>query len=852
LLAAYVCPALAAHGVIEAGDTGVFSIPFSNREDGTSVIRNARVVLSSVPYWVSVDTGISLMGPMDIHPSEDVMFKVYYVINNKVPRGRAEADIRVSVVTDSPQLMPAGITWRFKTDNGFLTLRGDCVDNTGTFCGEYTAPDTLEPAPIAEIEDTFDGETLFYAGEGALPWPPRTPTWKVCAGNVPAASGSGSGAAVLLQSFLADCDSVEAVRLWIGDSRSWGVLELLESDVSGAPGRILARTALNWSNCGVDVYGPTTFPVRKTQLTRARKYFIRYRHGVGAIPFTFTEGDAYKEGEFTGGKPGWDLEFQVLSGAVEAPYLRRVSVGAECDRELRHLAAGSEERSPETAFPLDEACNDVELSSSPVTPTQGSIDWILGRLFSYKYEVKQEGFSAFWPLQEEEKNKIVLALYQYLDYGDEQVRRNAREALKAMGAFAKVLLPRLMDRFRKNGTEIDLISSMGYGAAPAVPELLIMLKKTGSLALADALANIGTEDSRGALVDYYIAHMRAEMKKLQAASIDTRVPERLPEGCIMRELLPESVRKATGQMAWDGVSFGVMEGPLSEDNDERHLNAWQAGKLLNNTVILEKGNYLMLSGCGWITKPIAEEIRNRLGMDARHIAVRGGCLARGEYPENIKALVPEMEGYSGIEFSPGTSKESCDTRPGCKLFPKQEFEELVGARIPHFFEPAQYSMAPCRLENDDQALMRKAKQDALKDSGYKSDPELKAFLKDLTGKWCGRLDYPNNAKVEMRMAFSESDGVLIGDGIRAYARSGTDWPKGQDVYAENVEYIPMRMSRRWSIGEAIFTQVSKYQSGSVWYVRKEGDGFFLTGPGDNGLTYIMARECKDFWTDPGK
>lgn len=705
-------------------------------------------------------------------------------------------------------------------------------------------------APPAEKEDTFNGEPLFYVCESALLGPPKTPTGRVCAGNIPAGSGSGSAAVVLLQSFIADCDSVEAVRLRIGDSRSWGVLELLESDVSGAPGRILARTALSWSNYGFEVYGPTTFPVRKTQLTKGRRYFIRYRHGVGAISFSYTEGDAYKEGAFTGGKPDWDLEFQVLSGAMEAPYLRRASVDAECDRELRRLAASSEERSLEMALPLDEVCDDVVLSSSPVTPPVGSIDWILGRLFSYKNEVRQEGFSAFWPLQQDEKDKVVLALYQYLDDADAEVQRDAREALKGIVGSTKVLLPRLMDRFRKNGTDLDLISAMGYEAAEAVPELLETLKKTGSLALADALAHIGTNDSRAALVDYYIAHMRAEVKKLGAASIDTRVPASLPEGCIMRELLPESVRKATGQMAWDGVSFGVLDGPLLDDSEERHLNAWQAGKLLNNTVILEKNNFLMLSGCSWLTTSIAEEIRSRLGLDARHISVRGGCLARGEYPENIKTLVPEMDGYSGIEFNSGTSKESCDIRPGCKLFPKQEFEQLVGARIPRYFEPAQYSMAPCRLENDDQALMKKSKQDAIKDSGYKSDPELKAFIKDLAGKWCGRLDYPNYTKVEMRMSFSESDGVLIGAGIRAHTRFGTGWPKDRDVYAENVEYIPMRMSRRWSIGEAIFTQVSKYQSGSVWYVRKEGDGFFLTGPGDNGLTYIMARDCQGYWTGP--
>lgn len=835
----------------------MFSLPFSNMKGGTSIIRNARLEVSSVPCWMSLEPKTSFLGPADIYPGETMTFSADYVINDKLPAGKAEGNIALSIVTDSPQFVPSGVTWRFKTDNGFYTMRGDCVDNTGVFCGEYTSPDTTPPvttpafdgdsfegpdgtiyigtdtivrleshdeyvsnsvitrvretryslqpaasfddlkagdppplspgphllyfasvdnagnkeavhtstisvgkmppdvgaageggwlvkfkrycrdkwrsvaaktartaarpsaapatAPGPELppakEDTFAGDPLYFSCERALSGPPETSAWKVCAGNTPASPGSGSGAAVLLQSFVPDCDSVEAVRLKIGDGRGWGVLDIMEAGVDGLPGRILARTALNWTGCGIGVYGPTTFPVRKTPLTRGQKYFIRYRHGNGSISFGFTEDNAYKAGDYSGGGPGWDLEFQLLSGKGQAPYLRQAAVGTGCESQLRRLAASEDFRSQEAALRLDKSCGDIKLSSSPAAPPAGSVDWVVGRLLSYKSEVKAEGLNAFWSLkQKEDKDKVVLALYHYIDDGDGNIRDSARGALKNLGGETKILLPRLMERFRKNGADLDLIAAMRTAAAPAVPELIGKLKQTGSLEVADALTHIATEETFALLADFYIAHMRAELRKLSADSIDMRVPENLPQGCIIRELLPESVRNAAGNMVLDGVSFGVYDEPLN-DRELISFDIWQAGKLLKNVVTLRKGEYLVLAGCGFESS-IAEEMRRKLGIDARPAVLRDGCLPRGEYPENIQTLVPKSDGYSGIETYRGTSREACDASKGCKLFSKHDFEQFAGVEIIYYTEEALFALTACRLESDFSALAEKARQEA--------------------------------------------------------------------------------------------------------------------------------------------
>lgn len=492
--------------------------------------------------------------------------------------------------------------------------------------------------------------------------------------------------------------------------------------------------------------------------------------------------------------------------------------------------------------------SDVKFSSATTASPERSADWILSRLLSDKYESKQEGFAAFWSLREGEKDKVVLSLYQHLDDKDGEVRRSAREALKTAGGSTKVLLPKLMERFRKNKTDLDLISSLGPYAAPAVPELLKELKKTGSHELADVLSLIVANKHHAYLADYYIVHTRAELQKLEVASIDTRVPGSLPDGCMIRELLPSNIREATSKTIWDGISFSVADYPLKTSN-EISFNLGQAGRLLKNIVSIEKGNYLILSGCRLESPLIAEVIRGKLGMDARPAAVRGGCLEREEFPEYIQALVPEREGNTGIMLAWAVSGGDCYESKGCRLYPKPEFEQMFGILVPYYASSVLCSMQPCRSERDEQASLRKTRQETMATSVYMADPEFKKFLKGMAGNWCGkvvnRLGHENTT---MHLKFNESDGVMAGYVAEVFPPNSD----GTHPYTPYMQLMPISMSGARGARQVLFTEISKYNfNGSPWYATEEGTSFRIKGPVSDDHVYVVSRNCKGFWTGPG-
>lgn len=138
---------------IEVGDTGSIAIPFENQAGGVSPIENIRVVVASVPAWVEMDTAASYLGPVTISTGELTGFNFDYEIgpsyNPLLPSGL----IILQLLSDSTSFVPSGITWSFSTDNGFKTMRGECVDNDGIACGSYISPDTLAPNTYLQ----FDG-----------------------------------------------------------------------------------------------------------------------------------------------------------------------------------------------------------------------------------------------------------------------------------------------------------------------------------------------------------------------------------------------------------------------------------------------------------------------------------------------------------------------------------------------------------------------------------------------------------------------------------------------------------------------------------------------------------------------
>lgn len=93
------------------------------------------------------------MGPTDIYPGETMTFSVIYRINSTYNPANPAGNIILNLLSDSTSFVPSSITWTFTTDNGFMTMKGACVENDGFPCGNYLSPDTLAP----QTYPTFDG-----------------------------------------------------------------------------------------------------------------------------------------------------------------------------------------------------------------------------------------------------------------------------------------------------------------------------------------------------------------------------------------------------------------------------------------------------------------------------------------------------------------------------------------------------------------------------------------------------------------------------------------------------------------------------------------------------------------------
>ena len=140
-------------GNIEIGDTGSISVPFKNVEGGISPMENVRLLVSEVPSWVDIDTGASFEGPVSVYPGELMTFSVGFRINALYNAALSDGNIILSLLSDSTSFVPSGITWTFTTNNGFKTMRGECVANDGVYCGSYISPDNLAPSTFLG----FDG-----------------------------------------------------------------------------------------------------------------------------------------------------------------------------------------------------------------------------------------------------------------------------------------------------------------------------------------------------------------------------------------------------------------------------------------------------------------------------------------------------------------------------------------------------------------------------------------------------------------------------------------------------------------------------------------------------------------------
>ena len=204
--------------------------------------------------------------------------------------------------------------------------------------------------------------------------------------------------------------------------------------------------------------------------------------------------------------------------------------------------------------------------------------------------------------------------------------------------------------------------------------------------------------------------------------------------------------------------------------------------------------------------------------------------------------MPAPEGYSGLQFLAGTSKEFCTVSRGCKLFSKQEIESLLAGRIDGFTDLALFGIMTCRLEPDYKELLRREDTKARKSSVYEKDPLMKASLSTLRGEWCGLTeDKPNHSRAQMRIIFIQDSKMMKGQATLTWAHIG------QSDYVDRITLIPIGFKTVGLVKEFTFQEVSRYRSGTIWKLY-ESSGEFYFYQEDWGKC-PMSHSCDGFWKD---
>lgn len=226
-------------------------------------------------------------------------------------------------------------------------------------------------------------------------------------------------------------------------------------------------------------------------------------------------------------------------------------------------------------------------------------------------------------------------------------------------------------------------------------------------------------------------------------------------------------------------------------------------------------------------------------------AIHEECLPASRYPRFIRAAVKLPATYSGLWTLGGTSRENCAIPPGCKIYSKNEFEELWRQKVSGFMDEALFAVMPCRLEADYPQLLAEAEARAWAASTLPHGSDAERLIMEKSGKWCGRhLKVSGLAPAEMMISFQQRRKRPVGYATMAWARV-PGGSIGEEDYYDQMLLVPRSVDL--SKGMLVLHEVSRFRSGNIWMLALND----MVLRDNGGREYRLSRGCEGYWTKAG-
>lgn len=414
---------------------------------------------------------------------------------------------------------------------------------------------------ISVVSQGYCLEPQLYTCEPRASVLQHTSTSNVCALNISTHNITSIFSDVVLQNFVAECDNIAAVRLKIEGDGGLGKFEILRSTNDSAGESIYTAWVRRDGACGA--VGFLTIPVGRIPVKRGKEYFIQFTGNSQRMRLVAAQEGKYRAGD------GYDKKsaiFMVLSQFDSAPYMRRIKPASEACRayltpvvKSTEAIAVSEDEGDgyEGDYGLD-VCSEFTYLDEVNYVSTNTLEGVVNDLFSGNTSIRAGAEATLMAMPLENRQAVAKKVFEYFADIDPDIENRAKQILELLGPALKPVLPALIEEIVNGPAERIKILSKAVSEKEAMSFLMKLLRgknKEQAIQAAMALESFGAPETRKGLVHYYYSEMKRirEMFDAKEFVLDSR--KKLPSVCVMREFLPERLRKYLTYLPGNGVQF---------------------------------------------------------------------------------------------------------------------------------------------------------------------------------------------------------------------------------------------------------------------------------------------------------